>query len=203
MKLDLLDALNISAILIGIPYFAGYIYLHAYFGHFGVSVTELELGESYIFVNAFSFLANLTGIFVQSSYLEPTLVILICIVLVLVALQLNPLGLLLSKKLNMISVVSVYAILLVCTYFLATYTGEVLAKNHAKLLPPVFVFHASTPDYKFYQNENLITDFGSFRFLFATEKVSFIVRRTPSGENFQTIRLPNASHLVTATVIEN
>lgn len=92
----LANLLNLSAIFLGLPYFAGYIFLHSYYNTFGISVSELDFQDSFIYISAFSFAAQsilnveVTGLRIVS---------IIVVVVVIGSLRLNAI----SAFLNLIS----------------------------------------------------------------------------------------------------
>lgn len=53
MQFSIREILNLSVILLGLPFFLGFVYLEAYFGTFGITMSELQLSRQEIYVNAF------------------------------------------------------------------------------------------------------------------------------------------------------
>lgn len=53
MKLSISPFLNLSALILGVPYFFGFVYLNAYFKYFGIDLSELGFSVQYVYVSAF------------------------------------------------------------------------------------------------------------------------------------------------------
>ncbi len=53
MRFSIGDFLNLSALLLGLPYFFGFIYLNAYYRYFGIDLSELGFSAQYIYVSSF------------------------------------------------------------------------------------------------------------------------------------------------------
>lgn len=53
MRFSLNQILNLSVLVLGAPYFFGFVYMNAYYGYFGIDLSELGFSVQYIYVSAF------------------------------------------------------------------------------------------------------------------------------------------------------
>ena len=203
MEQKLANFLNASALVLALPYFAGFVYLHGYFEYYNVSVTELKLDESYIYINAFAFALNALVRFTQSVLFAPIFITITIVVLSFVALGFRPKQLKFRLITGYHGLIAVYGIAVTVVYFAAYNTGVELAKQHANELPGAYLLR--TTDEKvgdIVSKENLATPLTGYKHLFTTEKTFYLVRMKPRNETFTVLRVPITSQFTLANIKE-
>lgn len=199
-----LNLLNTTVLVLAVPYFAGFVYLHGYYDFFSVSVTELNLDEAYIYVNAFTFLLNAIGMFVSSVYFVPIIFsVLLTALVVWICVRENVIGWPVLTWVPKVPVlILAYLGVSIAIYWVALSTGKALAQSHLKELRGALILRM--PDntgQDFYNEGNMMTSWAKYKYLFSSENTHFLVRMTPKGETFTVLRIPRNETDVVANVM--
>jgi len=207
MRISLNEALNISAILLGLPYFLGFVYQNTYFQYFGIDAHELEVKTQVIYVSAFYALNTVSENWFSSPNATIHILFLLSLLLALFVLlhiyrrQVTLLG---SSKPNEprkrtgISEIAIvllgYFLALVALYAIGFTAGQSQAEDEIGDLPMVMVVSAEKAGA---QNtldtlspEGVMLKHTKHRLLYTSATTFYLVRRTLEQEKIWLIRLP-------------
>lgn len=200
---DISKIINFSAVLLFLPYFAGTIYLQAYYGYFGIYLSELAFAETIIYVNAFSFLGN----FLYFLVLWPGFVFFLAVLLFLflVPFALGLIGEIRRVFQNVgsssyVGPILIYAGVLGVLYVCAEFTGRAVADMQFVNKPRAHLLDPSLTKGKLFALENLASDLNEYRHIVSSENTIFLAKHRVQGETFTVLRIPVGSKYVPAIV---
>ncbi|MHA7876437.1 hypothetical protein [Roseivivax sp.] len=208
--------LELSAVVLALPYYFGFIYLNAYYGTFGVSITELDFSQQYIYASAFSGLMNAISFWFGENRMGPIIIVSLALLLVFCVR-----GVLSANEVNakvtatpvqrlriswLLPWSMFYLIVVSGLHFVASSSGEHVAKSDFPKLKNARAFLIkpdSTETSLVVNRSNLILDYEDYKFLAATAETIFLIRHvktsdTERAQTFYTVRLPkHADRLIT------
>ncbi len=195
---------NASVLLLGLPYFAGYVYLDAYYMAFGVALSELDVSDQRVYVNAFPALFRS---FTFKDWMYDARVwsgfVLICLVAVFLILTQVPSASTFRKSVtdqlpralgSTSFFILSYASALVLLFHIANQSGKLRADENLDLLDEVTVTHdgSRNSDDPLRLSKQGIGD-GKYLFLHATGETLFLIRPTKRPDHyFYLVRMPRS-----------
>lgn len=202
MIIDWQKFVNASAFLLALPYFTGYVYLDAYYGFFGALLSELDVSDQRIYVNAFPalFLPHHNLIHNGEGWMAFMIHMLGIVAVVLILTQVDVTSssrITLTDQLQIVLgptavIVLYYIFSLVLLYFMASQSGEHLAKKSLDHLEGVTVTQGvseATKDPLEFIAPRLPSS-ERYKFLHATDKTLFLIRKTDDKDIFYLVRMP-------------
>jgi hypothetical protein len=198
----LLEPLFAAVVLAAVPYSIGFFYLTAYYGHFGISISELGISQQEFFI-AFAAasreIISPDTLLIDTVSLAVEIFLLSALFLVLrfgLNLKLSRFGLLPFLSITFISVWLFFLIY-------APSAGSEIARRNVPTLPFVLVVDGDSLDVPIKSINAIrafqILDVDRDRLIYSDREMIYLLRQGGDRTSFTTIRLPRADYTISMT----